>query len=44
MGPFGVLESFSYGKKFKDNRWGVSGYSVEMFLSQSAEKIRRGTL
>ena len=29
MGPFCVSESFSYGKKFKDNRWGVSAYSVE---------------
>ena len=44
MGPFGVSEIFSYGKKLMDNRWGVSGFSVEKFLSHSAENFRRGIL
>ena len=31
-------------KKFMDKKWGVSKFSVEYFLSESAEKFRRGTL
>ena len=31
-------------KKFMDKKGGVSKISVENFLSESAEKFRRGTL
>ena len=31
-------------KKFMDRKGGVSQFSVEIILSHSAEKIRRGTL
>ena len=31
-------------KKFMDRKGGVSKFSVENFLSESAEKFRRGTL
>ena len=31
-------------KKFMDKKGGVSKFSVENFLSETAEKIRRGTL
>ena len=44
MRPFCVSEIFSYGKKFMDNRWGVSGCSVEIVLSYSNETFPRGTL
>ena len=41
MGPFCVSESFSYGKKFKDNRWGVSSYSVEIVFVSECRKSSR---
>ena len=31
-------------KKFMDKKGGVSKFSVEFFLSESAEKFRRGTV
>ena len=31
-------------KKFMDKKGGVSKFSVEIFLSESAEKICRGTV
>ena len=36
--------NFLVSKKFMDQRGGVSIFSVEKFLSRSAENIRRGTL
>ena len=39
----GVVK-FLVAKKFVDKKGGVSRFSVETFLSQSAEKFRRGTL
>ena len=39
------FKKFLLTKKFMDERmWGVSKLSVEIFLSHSAEKIRRATL
>ena len=40
------IGKFPVAKKFMDKRWGegVSQFSVENFLSHSAEKIRRATL
>ena len=39
------FRKFLVAKKFMDKREGeVSNFSVENFLSQSAEKFRRGTL
>ena len=35
---------FPVANKFMDEKGGVSKFSVENFLSQGAEKIRRGTL
>ena len=31
-------------KKFLDKKGGMSKFSVEIFLSENAEKFRRGTL
>ena len=39
------FKKFLITKKFMDERvWGVSRFSVENFLSHSAEKLRRATL
>ena len=35
---------FPVANKFMDEKGGVSKFSVEKFLSQSAKEIRRGTL
>ena len=39
----GVVK-FLVAKKFMDKKGGVPRFSVETFLSHSAEKFRRGTL
>ena len=38
------FRKFLVAKKFMDKKGGVSNFSIENFLSQSAEKCRRGTL
>ena len=38
------FREFPVRKKFMDKQGGVSRFSVENFLSRSAEKVRRGTL
>ena len=39
LGPFCVAEIFSSGKELMDKKMaGISGFSVEMFCSQSAEE------
>ena len=40
---FGVSENFRY-RKILMHKKGISPFSVETFLSHSAEKFRRGTL
>ena len=43
--PFSaVLQKFPVARKFMDEGGGVSRFSVESFLSQSAEKHRKGSL
>ena len=37
-----VFQKLSGSKKFKDRRGGISGFTVEKFLSHSAKKFRRG--
>ena len=37
------FRNFPVAKSFLDKQWGVSRFSVENFLSHSAENIRRGT-
>ena len=38
------LRKLLVAKKFMDKKGGVSKFSVENFLSESAENFRRGTL
>ena len=42
--PFRVSQSLVAEKVYELEGVGVSSFSVENFLSQSAEKFRRGTL
>ena len=41
--PFCFPEKFWYRKKFMDKR-GISRFSVEIFMSHSAEKVREGII
>ena len=41
--PFCFPEIFSYRKKFMDKR-GISRFSVDIFMSHSAENFRKGIL